>query len=226
MEKRFLEKRDWILWIASLVVVIGSNLVSSSFDLLTLVATIVGVSSLIFAAKGYLISQILMIIFSVLYGIISIRFHYWGEIVTYLGMTMPMAIWAMISWLKNRSSEGYKEVKIHTMRKIEWLLLTLACVVVSIALFFVLKYFGTPNLIFSTLSVATSFFGASLTIMRSSFFGLAYSLNDIVLIVLWVSASIENPSYIPVVVNFAIFFINDLYGFVNWKIREKVQPLK
>lgn len=36
-----------------------------------------------------------------------------------------------------------------------------------------------------------------------------------------VFASIKNPEYISVVVNFAIFFFNDMYGFVSWKKREK-----
>ena len=46
---------------------------------------------------------------------------------------------------------------------------------------------------------------------------MGYAANDVVLIVLWVMASMENPAYIPVAVNFAIFLLNDLYGFVSWK---------
>ncbi len=42
-----------------------------------------------------------MIIFSLLYGIISYTFSYYGEMITYLGMTMPMAVFALISWLRN-----------------------------------------------------------------------------------------------------------------------------
>jgi len=72
-----------------------------NIDILTLVAACVGITSLVFAAKGNVWAQILMIIFSILYGIISWRFHYWGEMITYLGMTMPMAIWSTITWLKN-----------------------------------------------------------------------------------------------------------------------------
>lgn len=45
----------------------------------------------------------------------------------------------------------------------------------------------------------------------------------VVLIVLWVMASMENPAYNPVAVNFAIFLLNDLYGFISWKKREVLQ---
>lgn len=88
-----LSKKDWIIWIGSLIIVAVSNIVSSDMDMLTLMAALVGVTSLIFAAKGNVWAQILMIVFSILYGIISWRFQYWGEMITYLGMTMPMAVW-------------------------------------------------------------------------------------------------------------------------------------
>ena len=47
-----LTKKEWLLWLGSLLIVILSNLVSGSVDVLTLVAVCVGITSLIFAAKG------------------------------------------------------------------------------------------------------------------------------------------------------------------------------
>ena len=49
----------------------------------------------------------------------------------------------------------------------------------------------TPNIVFSTISVTTSFLAASLTMLRSSYYALGYAMNDIVLIVLWVLASLK-----------------------------------
>lgn len=77
----------------------GIKYFSANFNALTLVASCVGVTSLIIAVKGNVWSQILMILFSILYGIISWQFHYWGEMMTYLGMTMPMAVWSTITWI-------------------------------------------------------------------------------------------------------------------------------
>ena len=50
-----------------------------------------------------------------------------------------------------------------------------------------------------------------------------FTKYDIVLIILWILASIKDPGYIPVVVNFLIFFLNDMYGFICWKKRETAQ---
>lgn len=218
-----LSKKEWVLWICSLIAVTISNVISSDVDWLTLVAALVGVTSLVFAAKGNVWAQILMVLFSILYGIISLRFRYWGEMITYLGMSLPMAVWSTITWMKNPSGQNGNEVAI---RKLTWkhsLLLVLFSSFVTGGFYFVLQALGTPNIVFSTLSVATSFFAASLTMLRSSYYALGYASNDIVLIVLWVLASVENPAYIPVVVNFAIFFFNDLYGFISWRKRELKQ---
>ena len=56
-----------------------------------------------------------------------------------------------------------------------------------------------------------------LTLMRSPSYALAYAANDLVLIALWVTASANDPGCAPMIVCFAMFFINDSYGFVNWR---------
>lgn len=217
---KMLSKREWIIWMGSLIIVFASNIITTDFDLLTLVAALIGVTSLIFAAKGNVWAQVLMVIFSILYGIISFRFHYWGEMITYLGMTMPMSVWSTIIWLKNPSEENESEVQIQILNKKHIIGLTISGIFVTGVFYYILKLLNTPNIIFSTISIITSFLATSLTMLRSSYYAIGYAANDIVLIILWVLASIENPAYIPVVVNFSIFFINDMYGFVSWKKRE------
>lgn len=218
-----LTKKEWLLWLVSLAVVIISNLATNDLDFLTLISALVGVTSLIFAAKGNVWAQFLMIIFSILYGIISFRFHYWGEMITYLGMTLPMAAWSAFTWLKNPSQENGNEVEIQKLNYKHIVGLIISTIIVTGIFYYILALLDTPNIIFSTISIVTSFLAASLTMLRSSYYAVGYAANDIVLIVLWVLASLKNPAYIPVVVNFAIFFLNDMYGFVSWKKRELVQ---
>lgn len=220
-----LTAKEWALWLCSLLAVTASNLLAGNVDILTLAAVCVGVTSLIFAAKGNVWAQILMIVFSILYGIISWRFRYWGEMITYLGMTLPMAVWSTVTWIKNPSENG-SEVAIQKLTKKHIAGLVFFGIITTAVFFFILKALDTPNIFFSTLSVTTSFFAASLTMLRSPFYALGYAANDIVLIVLWVLASLNDPQYIPVAVNFAIFFINDMYGFISWKKREHLQNAK
>ena len=87
---------------------------------------------------------------------------------------------------------------------------------VSGLFYFILAELGTTNLIPSTVSVLTSFLAAYLTFRRSPYFALAYATNDLILIALWLMASACDARYLSVVVCFAAFFFNDLYGFFSW----------
>ena len=73
---RDLTKFEWGLWIVSMLVVTASFLLAPEQDVLSLCASLVGVTALIFVAKGYVFGQILIIIFAVMYGIISFYFRY------------------------------------------------------------------------------------------------------------------------------------------------------
>ena len=218
-----LSVKEWWLWSISMLIVTVSNLVGGSFDVLPLAATWVGITSLIFAAKGNVWAQFLMVAFSILYGIISFRFRYWGEMITYLGMTLPMAVWSAVTWLRNPSAGSKSEVAIRKLEKKHFLFLLVLSIVVTGAFYFILRWLETPNIVFSTLSVTTSFLAASLTMLRSSYYALGYAANDLVLIVLWGLAAAKDPVYIPVIINFMIFFMNDMYGFISWKKRERTQ---
>ena len=218
-----LSVKEWWLWSISMLIVTVSNLVGGSFDVLTLAATWVGITSLIFAAKGNVWAQFLMVAFSILYGIISFRFRYWGEMITYLGMTLPMAVWSAVTWLRNPSAGSKSEVAIRKLEKKHFLFLLVLSIVVTGAFYFILRWLETPNIVFSTLSVTTSFLAASLTMLRSSYYALGYAANDLVLIVLWGLAAAKDPVYIPVIINFMIFFMNDMSGFISWKKRERTQ---
>ncbi|MBQ5841218.1 MAG: nicotinamide mononucleotide transporter, partial [Clostridia bacterium] len=192
---------------------------------LTLAASLIGVTSLIFAAKGNPISQVLMVIFSILYGIISYTFAYYGEMITYLGMTMPMAVLALISWLKNPFEGNRAEVKVNAISKKEVAFMWVLTAVVTVVFYFILRAFNTANLLPSTLSVTTSFAAVYLTFRRSPYYALAYAANDVVLIVLWIMAALTEVRYLSVVVCFVAFLVNDLYGFISWRRMGKRQGL-
>lgn len=176
---------------------------------------------MIFVAKGYVFGQALCLIFSVFYGIVSFFFGYYGEMITYLGLSAPAALASVISWLRH-PYKGTKEVEVSIVTKKQWAFGAVLTVVTTIAFYYILLALGTKNLGFSTLSVTTSIAASYLTFLRSPYYAIGYSLNDIVLIVLWVLASIEDVSYVPMIVCFIMFLFNDLYGFYNWRrIRRK-----
>lgn len=206
-----------LLWLFSTIIILASFFLFSNDGALSLVASLIGVTSLIFAAKANPVGPLLMIIFSIIYAVISYSFRYYGEMITYLGMTLPMSVFSLAAWLKNPYKNKKSEVEVNSLGKKETAFMFLLTAAVTFAFYFILKYFNTANLLFSTLSIATSFAAAYLTFRRSAYYALAYAANDVILIVLWCFATAEKTSYISVVICFVIFLINDLYGFFNWK---------
>ena len=220
---RYFTKGEWALWSVSVVLVTAAHLLFDRTAWLTLAASLVGVTSLIFNAKGNPFGQLLMVVFSLLYGIISYSFAYYGEMLTYLGMTGPMALWALIAWLRHPYRGNRAQVEVGRLSRREVAFMLALSAAVTAVFYFILAAFGTAYILPSTLSVTTSFVAVYLTARRSPWFALAYAANDLVLIVLWVLAARESPSYVSVVVCFVAFLANDLYGFVSWRKMEKRQ---
>lgn len=211
------------LWGGSSVLVLAAFLAFDRGNILTLAASLIGVTSLILNAKGNPAGQLLMVIFSLLYGVISFRFRYYGEMITYLGMTMPMAAASLVTWLRHPYAGQKSEVQVSVLHKRELPLLCILTVIVTAIFYFILRGFHTANLLPSTISVATSFLAVYLTFRRSAFYALAYAANDMVLILLWSLASVSDTRYLSVVVCFAAFLVSDLYGFLSWRRMQKRQ---
>lgn len=219
---RLLGKFDLALWGVSLLVITLSFAFGPQKEPLPLIASLVGVTSLIFVAKGNILGQILMIAFALLYGILSFFFRYYGEMLTYLGMSLPAAVFSLVSWIRHPYKDS-NQVAVGTVNAAKIAVLSVVALSVTVAFYFILRALDTANLLFSTLSVATSVLAAGFAFLRSPYYALAYAANDVVLIVLWVLAALADAAYFPMIFCFVMFLINDVNGFVNWQCRKRKQ---
>ncbi len=214
---------DLVIWLGSIITIVLAFVLTHNTDYITLTTSLVGATSLIFIAKGNVIGQIICVCFAAFYGAVSYFNRYYGEMITYLCMSAPIALASVVTWIRNPSKNGHSEVKVNTLRGKEYALLFLLAAAVTAAFFFILRALGTNELVVSTVSVTTSFVAAYLTMRRSEFYGIAYGANDIVLIVLWSLSTAKSIQYLPMVICFCIFLINDLYGFINWRRTKRRQ---
>lgn len=217
-----LSKFETVLWLVSVTVVLISSFFSGIEGIFSGIASLVGVTALIFVAKGMITGQVLTIIFALMYGTISLFFKYYGEAITYVGMSMPMAAASLVSWIRHPFKDT-DEVEISHMSPKKFTLVGITAVAVTAVFYFILRWLHTANLFFSTLSITTSWAACALTFLRSPYYALAYAANDIVLIVLWVAAAVTDISCLPMIFCFIMFLANDLYGFFNWKRMQKAQ---
>lgn len=221
--KKYFTIGELLLWGISVAVILVSFFIFDKENYVTLIASLIGVTSLIFNAKGNPLGPLLIIIFSGFYGYISYTFDYYGEMITYLGMSAPIAAVALVSWLKNPFKGNKAQVTIDSLGKKDVIVMFIITAVVTAGFYFILDALGTANMIPSTISVTTSFLAVYLTYKRSEYYALAYAANDVVLIVLWIMATIRDISYLSVIICFAVFLVNDIYGFINWKRMKQIQ---
>jgi len=210
------------LWASSMAAVILSYVLAGGGDPLSLTASLIGVTALIFLARGYVIGQVLIVVFSLFYGLISWRVRYYGEMITYLGMTTPTAIAAVVSWLRH-PYQGTREVEVSRLSRGQKVFLAVSTALVTALFGWILRAMGTASLLPSTVSVTTSYLASALTYFRSSWYALGYAANDVVLVVLWVLAAMEDPTCLAMVVCFLVFLVNDLYGFLSWRKMQRRQ---
>ncbi len=213
---RFLTPFEWGLWSFSLAVVTLSFFFGGGGALLSLIASLLGVTALIFIAKGDVTGQVLIILFSVLYAIVSWEQRYYGEMITYLCMSAPIAAFSVISWLRHPFAANRSEVHMVRLTGKHAVVTVLLAAGVTLVFYWILRALGNAALPVSTISVTTSFLAAYLLFLRSPWYALGYAANDVVLVVLWVIASVKDPSALSMAACFFMFLLNDLYGFFNW----------
>ena len=223
---RFLSRFEWLLWGASMLVVFISFLVGGSSGILSLIASLIGVTALIFVSKGDVTGQILGVLFGLLYAVVSFEQHYYGEMFTYLLMGVPTSLASVISWLKNPYATDRAEVKMVHLKRVDYVCLVVLTPLVTFGFYWILRVLGTAALTVSTISIATSFFASYLLFRRSPYYALAYAVNDLVLIVLWCIATAKDLAALSMVACFLVFLVNDFYGLFNWlRVRHKQKPL-
>ena len=219
--------KDWtnfekLLLFGSVVIVSVVGLCFKS-DLLTVSCSIVGIITALLLAKGKNLGQVFGLLITILYSIVSFKNKYYGEVLIYALVMLPMYIIGIFTWI-NHKNEKTNSVEINSIEKKEWGIVSIVFALVFVGIYYLLKAFNTNELVVSTISVLASLFAVYLQIRRSKYSFSFYMVNDIILMFLW-GIPVIRGSYIlfPMLLNPIINFINDMYGFYNWKKTEKIQ---
>lgn len=222
---RYFTITEWSLWLFSILAILSTSIYFGNQEPLAILASMIGITSLIFSAKGNPIGQGLIIIFAVIYAYLALRNNYYSELITYSCLTLPMAVFSLLSWLSHPFQGKKAQVTISQVKVKDYYLLFLLTVLITVIFYYILGIFHTPFLLVSTLSIATAFAGTFLTYKRSPNFALAYCLNDIILIALWLFEAQSDSSLYALVICFATFLISDIYTYMNWLRIHRLQLL-
>ncbi len=227
MKKLF---KDWsvfeiILLITSPLIVLLVGIIFKN-NLLTIITSIVGIICALLLAKGLASGQFFGIAIVILYSIVSYKNGFYGEMLIYLIIMLPMYIWGIIEWLKYKNRET-KSVEVNSIKWKEWLIVAICSIIAFIGFYFLLKALNTKELIVSTLSVVDNIFAVYLLARRSKYGFVSYIINDFILIVLWGIPIIQgNLLLIAMLINPIVNLINDTYGVINWTKMQRKQNNK
>ena len=224
MKKLF---KDWtiferILLITSPLIVLVFGIIFKN-DALTIITSIVGIMCALLLAKGLVLGQFLGIAIAILYSIVSFKNAFYGEMLIYLIIMLPMYIWGIIEWLKHKNEET-KSVEVNSIKWKEWIIVALCSIVAFIGFYFLLKALNTNELIVSTLSVVDNIFAIYLLARRSKYGFVSYIVNDLILIILWGIPVVQgNLFLLAMLINPIVNLINDTYGVINWTKMQRKQ---
>jgi|GEM_PF-371453 len=193
----------------------------------TILETLAGITMLICAllfAKARPEGYILAFISVILYMIVAYQVSVYGEIIIGLLLIIPLNIYGLIAWYKNKNQAHVNLVK--TPIK-EIILLIISQLIMVVGYYFLLKTLNTQFLIISSISIMGSFIATYLVARRSQYGMLAYLVNDIILIILWTMVVIDgNLGALILVLTPILLLFNDIYGTFNWAKLMKKQGVK
>lgn len=223
---KFLKPYELAFLLINLIVVIIIFIFTTDKNLLSFSCSFVSCFAILFLAKGFYFAPIFNIIYDILYIILSYTQNYFGEAIIYILMTLPIDIYSSIAWRKNKTNNS-NVIKINKLSKKEWLCFWLGMMCLAVVSYFILGALNTSELLISTISLVTTIAASYLLIRRNNYYSLAYSLNDFVLIILWIMSFIKfGASYLPMVINFCCNFLIEMYGFINLQRELKLQKFQ
>ena len=219
--------KDWSKFEKTLlfgnIIVVSTIGIIFKADLLTTACSIIGITTALLLAKGKNLGQLMGILITLLYSILSFKNKYYGEVLIYVFLMLPMFVVGTFSWIKHQNKKT-NSVEINNIKAKEWIIVSIIFIGVFIGIYYVLKAFNTNELIVSTASVLASLFAVYLQVRRSKYSFSFYIVNDIILFILWGTPVFKgNYTLIPMLLNPVFNFINDLYGFYYWRKTEKIQ---
>jgi len=208
-------KFELTLLVLSIFLILGLGIYLKC-GLLATIVPFIGFFSALNQAKGHVVGQIVGVLLAVLYSIMSYNNRYYGEVIVYLIVILPLYISGIYTWLKNRDKKSEKVTQ-NVLDKKEWYSLLLVNILLFVGLYFLLKYFNTSNLLVSTISMNINLTATYLLVRRSRYSFLFYLINAFILLTLWGIPVINgNILLLPMVFDALLLLVNNIYGLHSW----------
>ena len=219
--------KNWKIWelvfmVVAVLIATIPFLIFKEKNILSLICSIIGIISMIFISKGFLYAPILGVIYDALYIAVSWSQNYYGEVIIFAFIMIPMELFSVFTWLKNKNKQEQELVQTNKLHKKEVGILIILSIVTTISFYFILLALNTKELFINTISLTANFIGVYLMFRRSKYYALSYFVDDLIAITLWIiTIVVSGIEFIPNLICLICFAVIDIYGFITWSKNEK-----
>ena len=217
---------DLLLILTGLITVTVSGVLFGS-PWYIILSTSLGLLCVFTQAKGKIATQFIGIAYFCFYIFISYTQKYYGEALLYLIIMLPMYVYGVVHWLKNRNKKDNVVIVKGNLSKKEWLISSLCLIGVSVAVFFILRMMHTSQLLISTFSFVSMLPAVYLLIRRCKWNQVAFLVNDFIVPILWLFLVVQGDlSFLPMCIYHIFQITYDIYGLIQWIKLERKQKVE
>lgn len=220
-----MNKKYLIITILSLIISVISGVISN--DLIiggTILLT--GLLCAYFASEGKRINYVLGLINYLLMGYVAFKNNLFGIFFFYIFIFSPLQVNGFITWNKNLNDD--KNVKVREFTLKNSIIITLACIIGSIILGYLLTLIPTQRLAFmDATSNCINLCGVILMILRFKESWWLWLINNIIDLIIWIITVMSggNGSVMMLLVSIGYLLIN-IYGVIKWNIEAKSNRIR
>lgn len=219
-------EKAWL--IVSTLVLFGVELYFQD-SLIGTVATLTGILNVVLVAKGSMINYAFGIVNTVLYTIIAYKAGYGGDFVTFLFYYIPLQFVGIYAW-RNHVEE---DTNLDDVKKMTVGQLVISVVILIVGTYLTMLLLPTITAIFNMpinqlpfVDAFTTFAGiyaGILMLKRYQEQWYIWIFVNIGSVIMWVTLIGSDESAVAMVVMWAAYLVNALYGAYNWRKMEATQ---
>lgn len=204
-----------------------------------LIATLTGVITSIYQARGNLILYTWWIVNTIAMLGIDFSGNLYGQGIKTIILTLPLQVYGLLAWKKNLEKSKTKVVTVRRVKGKEWIIYAIVLVVGWYLYMLLIKYlpyfvhyiFGTqikpdPSLILDSISGTLTTFAFYLTARRyveQWAFWILANMGFILFVKSFIAAPHFSIVYLSGAVMWGQYLVSSIYGYFNWIKIEKQQ---
>ncbi len=226
--KRFYGSLDTFekVWlIASTLILFGVEIYFED-SLIGIIATLTGILNVVLVAKGSMINYAFGIVNTVLYTIIAYKAGYGGDFVTFLFYYIPLQFVGIYAW-KNHAAEDTNLEDVKRMNVVQIIgsivILVVGTYITMLLLPVITDIFNMPINELPFVDAFTTFagiFAGILMLKRYAEQWYIWVFVNIGSVIMWVTMLGKDEAAVAMVVMWAAYLANAIYGAYNWRKME------